>query len=281
MQTLDQTVYGLTNIENKCAYLPKPKDNLIKKYINNLEAILANVNICLEVLEVRNPEACIDPDFRAKCQANNIRIITVLSKTDTLKGAEARQSLHPSGGKVLKFTTDHKYKSTYVEEIIAALKEAGEGRVLVAGKALTGKHTLITQIAKHLGKYQESPYELNLIKITGALSLIDSPYRLPDATAYPLFTPPNPILEESLFAQEEAVIRSLFLDSADRKGLFKRDDVLEYFGIQDFSSVSELLSKVGRAWKLFGKGGSVDVGRVRTRVLSDWFAGKLNQLLPH
>jgi hypothetical protein len=57
--------------------------------------------------------------------------------------------------------------------------------------------------------------------------------------------------------------------------------VLEYFAIQDFSTVSELLSKVGRAWKLFGKGGSVDVGRVRTRILSDWFAGKLNQLLPH
>jgi nuclear GTP-binding protein len=34
--TLDQSSYGLTNIENKCAYLPKPKDNLIKKYVNNL-----------------------------------------------------------------------------------------------------------------------------------------------------------------------------------------------------------------------------------------------------
>jgi ribosome biogenesis GTPase A len=192
VQTLDQTIYGLTNIENKCAYLPKPKDNLIKKYINNLEAILPNVSICLEVLEVRNPEACIDHEFRAKCQTNNIR--TIISKTDTLKGAEAKQSLHPTGGKVLKFTTDHKYKSTYVEDIIAALKEAGEGRVFVAGKSLTGKHTLITQIAKHLGKYQESPYELNLIKITPTLSLIDSPYRLSDSISYPLFAIPNPIL---------------------------------------------------------------------------------------
>lgn len=34
--TLDQSEYGLINLENKPAYLPKPKDNLIKKYVTNL-----------------------------------------------------------------------------------------------------------------------------------------------------------------------------------------------------------------------------------------------------
>lgn len=76
-----------------------------------------------------------------------------------------------------------------------------EGKILVAGKSLTGKHTFITQLAKHLGKYQESPYELNLIKITNTLSFIDSPFKIADITSYPLFIVPNPILEESLFAQ--------------------------------------------------------------------------------
>jgi len=58
--TLDNSSYGLTNIENKCAYLPKPKDNLIKKYVNNLETIFSNIQIVLELLEVRSPQLSID-----------------------------------------------------------------------------------------------------------------------------------------------------------------------------------------------------------------------------
>jgi len=56
-------------------------------------------------------------------------------------------------GKVVKFSYDNKLKAGYIEEIIAALKEMGSGNVLVAGKSLTGKHTLITHLAKHVGKY--------------------------------------------------------------------------------------------------------------------------------
>jgi septin family protein len=91
------------------------------------------------------------------------------------------------------------------------LKELGEeGNILVVGKSLTGKHTFISNFAKHIGKYHESPYELNLIKITPNIRLIDAPFKLEDNTGYPLFNIPNPILEESLFAQEEKVIKSLF-----------------------------------------------------------------------
>ena len=47
LNILDQTDYGLVNIENRCAYLPKAKDNLVKKYITNLEFALKNVSIVL------------------------------------------------------------------------------------------------------------------------------------------------------------------------------------------------------------------------------------------
>jgi hypothetical protein len=77
------------------------------------------------------------------------------------------------------------------------------------------------------------------------------------------------------------VIRNLFLGISEQKSLFDRNDVLEHFTIQDFTSVNDFLSKVGKAWKVFGKGGSVDVNRVRARILSEWFSGKLNSLLKH
>ena len=63
------------------------------------------------------------------------------------------------------------------------------------------------------------------------------------------------------------------------QSLFKRDDILEYFKIQDYSTVTDLISKMGRVSKCFGKGGSIDTARARTKILSDWFSGKMNQLL--
>jgi len=78
----------------------------------------------------------------------------------------------------------------------------GSGNILVAGKSLTGKHTFITSFLKHLGKYDENAYKLKLIKVTNSYSIIDTPYKLSDSTNYPLFTLPNPVLEESLIAQE-------------------------------------------------------------------------------
>lgn len=115
---------------------------------------------------------------------------------------------------VVKFSTDHRVKGEYLEGVIAALKAIGEGTVLVAGKALTGKHTFITHLGKHLGKYSESPYELRILKVTSTINMIDAPYRLQDTTKYPLFHPPNPVIEESLNSQEEALIRQLFIGSA-------------------------------------------------------------------
>lgn len=64
MNLLDQTQYGLINLENKCAYLPKPKENLIKKYVTNLEYALSNVKVVLELLDAKNPVDCIDNEFR-------------------------------------------------------------------------------------------------------------------------------------------------------------------------------------------------------------------------
>ena len=55
--------------------------------------------------------------------------------------------------------------------------------------------------------------------------------------------------------------------------------MLERFSIQDYTSVSDFVSKVGRSLKVFGKGGHVDAGRVRVRLIGDWFTGKLNSLL--
>lgn len=149
----------------------------------------------------------------------------------------------------------------------------------MAGKSLTGKHAFITSLSKHVGKYNDSPYELNLVKITPNAHLIDSPYKIEDNTGYPLFHIPNPVLEESLFSQEENIIKSLFFENAEKKNLFKRDVILEHFTIQDYTTVSDFLSKVGKAWRLFGKGGNVDINRVRAKILSEWYNGKLNHLL--
>lgn len=277
--SLDQSEYGLINLENKSAYLPKPKENLIKKYVTNLEKLLDNSKIAIELLEIRNPSVCIDETFRKQCKEKGIRIISILTKIDTIKDISAIEAkTQPLCETLLKFTVDHKQKSTCLDAILQVLRESNiEGNIFVAGKALTGKHSFITNIAKHIGKYNATSCELNLIKISDTLRLIDSPYKLEDTTGYPLFKLPNPILEESLFSQEEQLVKSLFLE----KDLFNRSDILEHFGIQDFTSLTDLLSKVGKAWKVFGKGGNVDATRVRGRILSEWFNGKLSHFLQH
>ena len=55
--------------------------------------------------------------------------------------------------------------------------------------------------------------------------------------------------------------------------------VVENYQIQDFSSVTDFVAKVGKAGKHFGKGGSIDTARVRNKIVSDWFTGKLNKLM--
>jgi hypothetical protein len=36
---------------------------------------------------------------------------------------------------------------------------------------------------------------------------------------------------------------------------------------------------VGKVWKIFGKGGNVDINKVRTKILTEWYTGKLNNIL--
>ncbi len=56
------------------------------------------------------------------------------------------------------------------------------GQILVAGKPLTGKHTLITNLAKSGGKYQENPCELQTFKLDNGFHLVDSPFKIADST---------------------------------------------------------------------------------------------------
>lgn len=55
---------------------------------------------------------------------------------------------------IFKFTTDIKQKTNYLEEVITKVKSInGSGKILVVGKALSGKHTFLTTFIKHVGKY--------------------------------------------------------------------------------------------------------------------------------
>jgi hypothetical protein len=180
---------------------------------------------------------------------------------------------------VIAFSHESKRKEQSTSDLMTALKQTKGGNILVAGKIFTGKHSLITTTAKAVKCYQESPYELQVFKLDNDLKLLDSPYKIEDKTGHAMFAVPNPLIEESLQAQEEQLIRKLFLGEGKEKPLFARDEVLEYFEIQDFTSVSDFVGKVGKAGRFFGKGGSIDTGRVRTKVISDWFNGKLNYFL--
>ena len=75
----------MISLENKSEYLPKPKENLIKKYVSNLPALFDKVNIVLEMLDCRNVRSCVNEEFRKECKAKGIKIISVLTKADTVK----------------------------------------------------------------------------------------------------------------------------------------------------------------------------------------------------
>jgi hypothetical protein len=51
-----------------------------------------------------------------------------------------------------------------------------------------------------------------------------------------------------------------------------------HYEIQEFVSVDDLLKKIGKANRVFGKGGMVNVAAVRTSLLTDWYMGKLNYI---
>lgn len=102
---------------------------------------------------------------------------------------------------VLLFSNDHKLRQKSIEDLNSMLQKTTPGLILVAGKTFTGKHTLITSLARAAGKYQENPCELQTFRLDNGFTLIDSPYKIHDSTGHPLFTVPNPVLEESLQAQ--------------------------------------------------------------------------------
>jgi ribosome biogenesis GTPase A len=83
-------------MDNKPVYFPKGRDNLTKKYITNLENAFKKARIVLEVLDSRNPEICIDNQFRTACKQSKIQLVSVLTKIDTVPEknvAESQQKL--------------------------------------------------------------------------------------------------------------------------------------------------------------------------------------------
>jgi ribosome biogenesis GTPase A len=69
------------------------------------------------------------------------------------------------------------------------------------------------------------------------------------------------------------MVKYLFVDH-----LKNRNDFLMHYEIQEFVSVDDLLKKIGKANRVFGKGGMVNVAAVRTSLLADWYTGKLNYI---
>lgn len=55
--------------------------------------------------------------------------------------------------------------------------------------------------------------------------------------------------------------------------------MIVHYQIQDYSSVDDLLKKIGKAQRMFGKGGMVDCLKVRQKILGEWYTGRLNNYL--
>jgi hypothetical protein len=53
-----------------------------------------------------------------------------------------------------------------------------------------------------------------------------------------------------------------------KSSILNRNGILEYYLIQDYTSIEDLCKKVGKSLRLFGKGGMIDVAKVRQRMLS-------------
>ncbi len=49
--------------------------------------------------------------------------------------------------------------------------------------------------------------------------------------------------------------------------------------IQDYTSIEDLCKKIGKSLRIFGKGGMIDVNKVRNKILTEWFQGKLNKFI--
>ena len=125
-----------------------------------------------------------------------------------------------------------------------------------------------------LAKFHNDDYAtLNDVIVNDNLHMLDAPYKVEDETNYPLFHVPLSVHEDSIAVQEDKLFKYLFVDH-----LKNRNKFLMHYGIQDFISIDDLLKKIGKANRIFGKGGMVNTGAVRTTVLTDWFYGKLNHI---
>lgn len=61
--------------------------------------------------------------------------------------------------------------------------------------------------------------------------------------------------------------------------ILSRNQILEHYLIQDYTSIEDLCKKIGKSLRLFGKGGMIDVAKVKNKVLSEWFQGRLNKFI--
>lgn len=66
---------------------------------------------------------------------------------------------------------------------------------------------------------------------------------------------------------------------AYKTSVLSRNQVLEHYLIQDYTSIEDLCKKIGKSTKIFGKGGMIDVAKVRNKILCEWFQGKLNKFI--
>jgi uncharacterized ParB-like nuclease family protein len=84
---------------------------------------------------------------------------------------------------LVSFSNDNKRKEQSISDLrnaLAAVTPTKANHILVAGKTLTGKHSLITTVAKAARCYQEDPIELLTFKVREDLLLIDAPYKISD-----------------------------------------------------------------------------------------------------
>ena len=121
-----------------------------------------------------------------------------------------------------------------------------------------------------------------LILVPG-IKIIDAPYKIEDKSNFPLFNTPSELRypDISLNSQEETLLKYLFFGglSAYKTSVLSRNQILEHYMIQDYTSIEDFCKKVGKALRIFGKGGMIDVGKVKNKILSEWFQGKLNKFI--
>ena len=112
----------------------------------------------------------------------------------------------------MRFTYDSKHKNENINELLKVMRETKESigmseddniSVFIAGKANTGKHTIVSILCKYAGKYQDLPSELFELSLTQGFKIADGPYKMEDTKSkFPLFHTPTEIgQEESQAAQ--------------------------------------------------------------------------------